>query len=304
MGRATPRAYGGAGMLLGGPPLEIDAHPANQRSFLGLSDLDQAAQQEVASAISRMEASIGIPVNLRFTLRGNLRQHVGLGTKTALLLAVLQAASIATGADLDVAELQALSGRGGASGIGINAFFDGGFLLDGGHRQDDVASLLPSSQREPRRVPPVLARLDVPEDWRFRLLLPAGHRIAGKTEVSFFERNIPIPADEVRQTISLLLQSVAPAVATRDLQTLREGLVGLHKCGFKRREIDAQSAEVRKLLAAAQKIAPAGLSSMGPLIYVVYHRDNKPPQLDQLAMRNGLTDLGVWPGRSSGFEYV
>lgn len=141
LGRATARAYGGAGFALEGPAFTVSAAGSSERSLVGFDSLDDDAYQEVQHALARLEAHVGHRLLYEFVLEGQVRQHVGLGTKTALILATLQAGALATGQDVPRSVLQTLSGRGGASGVGINTFFIGGLVIDSGHRQSRVPDL-------------------------------------------------------------------------------------------------------------------------------------------------------------------
>src|ERR1035441_9185942 len=142
-------------------------------------------------------------------------------------------------------QLQVLSGRGGTSGIGVNAFFKGGFLVDGEHISQRDDPFLPSRLRLGFEPPPTINRTRIPENWSFRLLLAPGRRLHGRGELEFFAQNTPIPAAEVFKTIALVYHGLIPAVASGDLHLLRETLQSIHKVGFKRRELTAQSVTVQ-----------------------------------------------------------
>jgi beta-ribofuranosylaminobenzene 5'-phosphate synthase len=304
LGRATARAYGGAGFALEGPAFAVSASISDEQSLIGFDSLDDQAYREVQDALARLEAHVGRGMPYEFVLQGRVRQHVGLGTKTALILATLQAATRVSGPELPMSVLQLLSGRGGASGVGINTFFTGGLVLDSGHRQGSVPDLFPSSARTPSEIPPVTARLPVPPTWRFRLFLPLGRRVSGWEEKDFFESAIPVARAEVLETIALLFNGLAPAIATEDLGALASCLSALHQTGFKKRELEAQTEEVRALLAEASALGPAGLSSLGPLVYAVYADGEVPDGLDRMAERFEAEDLGTWAARDNGFEVI
>lgn len=304
LGRATLRAYGGAGVLLEGPYLDIEAVLAPSPALVGFERIDKRGQSDIATAIGRLEAALPDSPSFQVSLLTDVHEHVGLGSKTAMIMAVLQASAAAGGYRLSRAEFQALSGRGGASGVGIHAFFEGGFVMDGGHPQADVPILHPSASREPVARPPLLTRLEVPACWRFRLVLPGGERLAGEAEATFFESATPVPAEEVLETIALLHHGIAPAIATGETQSLAKSLAAVQACGFKARELDAQPAIVRSLIAQCGRIGPTGLSSMGPLVFVIVESDAQEEELDAVIMAADAIDLGAWPARSSGFEII
>lgn len=113
-----------------------------------------------------------------------------------------------------------------------------------------------------------------------------------------------MPRAEVLETIALVTNGLAPAVATEDLDALAECLFAIHRTGFKKRELDAQTEEVRELLAEVSALGPAGLSSLGPLVYAVHAVDDVPSGLDRMAERFRAEDLGTWAARENGFEVI
>ncbi len=61
-------------------------------------------------------------------------------------------------------------GRGGRSGIGVATFEDGGFVVDAGHPTARFTTRPPDEGDW--TVPPVVARHDLPDDWRFLVVVP------------------------------------------------------------------------------------------------------------------------------------
>src|SRR5206468_1073340 len=105
--------------------------------------------------------------------------------KTSLILSVLTGLNALMRLGLSQKRLQTLSGRGGASGVGVHAFFEGGIIWDAGHPAEPRSKYVPSSVPGTRAIPPLLARLRFPERWRVALMLPAGSGVAGKEERAF-----------------------------------------------------------------------------------------------------------------------
>ena len=94
---------------------------------------------------------------------------------------------------------------------------------------------------------------------------------SGVDEAAFFRANTPVPIDDVFESIAIAYHSLAPAVMNADLPLLRVGISRISQLGFKKCEINGQSEDVRTLMAALfgyDKCA-VGMSSMGPLVYVI-----------------------------------
>ena len=73
--------------------------------------------------------------------------------------------------DLNALDMAKIVGRGGTSGIGVESFENGGFIIDGGHKRVEKPSFLPSSA-SPATPPPIIARYNFPLDWKIILAIP------------------------------------------------------------------------------------------------------------------------------------
>ncbi len=305
LGNATPRKYGGAGFALSGPSIVVQAVRSRRPELDNPETIDDRAARDLLLATQRLQRFVA-RATARIRILRMIPQHVGLGSKTALILGVLKAIDLEFNLGLSRETLQRLSGRGGTSGVGINAFFDGGFLVDGGHAAARSKGFSPSSARCRFRPPPIIFHCSIPVGWRFHLLLPTSKVYSAQGEVLFFERNTPITARDAWRSISVMYHAVAPAVLTDDLRGLRSALLEIHRAGFKKREVRGQSCAAQALLTEITESLPhpVGLSSMGPLIYVVAsERDTTlSSRLRQVCVRHGAKYLGNFAGRNLGFR--
>ena len=132
LGRGTPRTFGGVGFMIEQPATLVRARRSSVTEIDAIG-LRNDTVDHLTAIVHRLlqEHKVG-PAKINIEFRGV--EHVGLGSKTALSLAVLTAASAARSISVSKRQLQRHCGRGGASGIGINGFFTGGFLADAGHK--------------------------------------------------------------------------------------------------------------------------------------------------------------------------
>lgn len=172
MAGVTPRRYGGVGFFLEGPPTVVRARRSDSVTVRTEEELDKRTARAIRRGLAGLLRARNTACEVEIVQRPPV--HVGLGSSTSLILAVLRAA--ATSLEIDVAppELQALSKRGAASGIGVNGFFSGGWLWDGGHRVTGSATFLPSAYGASTEIPPVLASAPMPANWRVVTVLPQG----------------------------------------------------------------------------------------------------------------------------------
>lgn len=307
MGNVTARSYGGAGFTLSSPVTEIIATHSQRTSVQGLKKLDSIGRRDLVASLDRL-SKLKPSQTARLVIQNIPTQHVGLGTKSSLLLGSLAATTLVARETVSRKLLQKISGRGGASGVGVNAFFQGGFIADAGHDQKDCPTLGPSSGRTPGKIPPVVSRVNIPKRWVFYLLLPPGTRFSGQRERKFFEQNTPVPRSEVLDTIALLYHGVVPAVLGEDLALLKSSIAGLHEVGFKLRELRAQSEYARRLIAHFGNIesCAVGLSSMGPLVYVIADESDRSFGLEVGRACNKFKArlIETCKGRNRGFEVI
>lgn len=303
LGHATHRDHGGAGFYIDGLPIEVEVVGGREMQIIGIESLDVEGRRDIRQAIERIRRLRGLP-NFTVRLRNLLPQHVGLGSKSASVLGVVQAIDLALGLNLGREVIQKLSGRGGTSGVGVNAFYWGGFVVDCGHPASRILKFAPSSRRTSFRVPPVVCRLNIPSDWRFHLFLLNGRRLGSEAEVEFFRKNTPIPPREVLRSMAALYHGVVPAVLTGDLKLLKVSLGELQLTGFKARELRNQAISVRHFVRRVDETTDfaVGLSSLGPLVYVIGTRTSMIHAVTDLAEKFGGRLLGSFAGRNQGYE--
>ena len=301
----TQRRFGGAGFSLNTTPAIVNAATAGGNSLNGAPNLSERDRGDLKGYLQRLSGVMD--VCFRVEIESVMPQHVGLGSKTALLLAAGLACNAAAGGPLPPAELVRMSGRGATSGVGVNTSFTGGFVVDGGRRADrGSGSFGPSSAGGAGIAPPALVRLEFPAEWRIHLFLARGVRYCGRDEAAFFEANTPIATTDVWEVLAAVYHGLAPAVAEADLTALKVALAKLHTVGFKRREVDGQSRAVGRLLELLCNDLgmAAGMSSLGPLVYAITAAgDGRTRDMAHL-VADGADYLGCVGGRNRGYELV
>lgn len=300
----SARNFCGVGFSISGPPTSWRSEDSNYTRLNGISHLDDFALNDIHKVIHNLRArSVD---GFLATLESGPPQHIGLGTKTSLLLSLIVAINALKGLNLSNVDIQQISGRGGASGVGVNLFFCGGVIWDGGHASTETFKFLPSSAGSMTDVPPLLARWPFPDNWTVGLILPDDSTFSGERELSFFETATPIPADQALLTMSAVYHGVIPAFAMADLASLKRALEAVHSTGLKYKELHAQTGRTINAFNEIQSIprVAVGLSSLGPLIYCIFEKRDLECRtaLEALCVRKSARFLGVFSGCNSGFE--
>lgn len=163
------------------------------------------AAQRAEKCVSILCQALQVSDRLNITIETAIPEHVGLGSGTQMSLAIGAALNEFYGLGLTVREIAAVTDRGLRSGIGIGVFEQGGLVIDGGRGAKTVT-------------PPVLAHMDVPEDWRFILVFDQrGQGLHGQQEIQAFKELPPFPQSEAARLCYLLLMQGLPAVAENDI---------------------------------------------------------------------------------------
>lgn len=200
------RRFGSLGLAIDEFTIRVEVEPATGLRVDGGGE--RAA--ELARTCCR---AWGVAPAMHLRIDDAIPAHCGLGSGTQRALAIGAAIAGHAGRSIDAREIAGLLSRGARSGIGIGAFQQGGFIVDGGNRVDSPAP------------PPTISRLAFPEDWRIVLVLdPAGGGLHGVAEVDAFRRLPPFPAALAGALSRLVLMRILPSLAERDLDAFGEGL--------------------------------------------------------------------------------
>jgi beta-ribofuranosylaminobenzene 5'-phosphate synthase len=304
MGHASARAFGGIGLSIDRPQTVLEFEKSSSIELHGLDVLDDEGQDDINKVIDRLRSSLG-DFGFRVFLKSVPPQHVGFGSKTSLLLGLVAGINALAERNWSSPEMQRLSGRGGASGVGIHAFFTGGVVWDGGHATRSARELRPSGSMVALDLPPLMMRFPFPEAWRIVLALPAETPMTGEQEEQFFATNAPIPHVEALSTMAILYHGVLPSMSVVDYGGLTSALGELHRIGFKRRELHRWSAETKCCVQTLLRNGfAAGMSSVGPLIYVIIPKDDESVlrRVESICSTLDLEMFDVAEAWNSGYE--
>lgn len=264
------RLYGGIGLGLERPVLEVSAEPAD--AFV----VDHEGAEHAAR---RTTEHLDLEGGVRVEMGRTLPSHVGLGSGTRVALAVAEATALAHGACPNLRELAPVLGRGGRSGVGVATYLEGGFVVDAGHPATAFTETPPGTGEW--SVPPVVSRLELPDSWRVVLVVPDGHPgRSGATEEASIRTVVgdadPTIATEVASTV---VEKLLPAAAAGDLSTFGAAVTAIGRANGEW-YADLQGGRYRPSAAAIvdsltgePAVAGVGQSSWGPTVYALTNEE-------------------------------
>ncbi|HEY8084647.1 MAG TPA: beta-ribofuranosylaminobenzene 5'-phosphate synthase family protein [Methylophilaceae bacterium] len=261
--------HGGLGRRFGSIGLALDS-PSAEVMATARSDFTAEGEwaERVVQYAQDFAQKAGINGGAHFSVQGVIPRHAGLGSGTQMGLAVGSLLSALYGLGLTVQQIAAITERGARSGIGIGAFEQGGLLVDGGRGADTV-------------VPPILARMDFPAEWRVLLVMDdslAG--VHGAEEVAAFNMLPEFPAQHAARISHLTLMQLLPALAEQNLPAFGAAVTEIqHMIGDYfapaqggGRYASAAVAEAMQWL-EQRGISCLGQSSWGPTAFAIFAKD-------------------------------
>jgi beta-RFAP synthase len=265
------RRFGSLGLTLAALSTRLTVRPSYRLSVLG-------AERERATAFAAMMLERhALAGAVQVEVEEAIPVHAGLGSGTQLALAVTAGIAELFGIEWSPGELAALSDRGLRSGVGVGAFEQGGFIVDGGRGADT-------------RTPPVIARLPFPDDWRVLLVFDAERQgLSGASERSAFDGLAPMPAEIAAEMCRRVLMQLLPALAEREFAPFSAGIAVIQQlvgdCFAPYQGGRYSSPHVASVLAwlRAEGLAGVGQSSWGPTGFALFETEAEAQRLAEAA---------------------
>jgi beta-RFAP synthase len=210
------RRFGSVGLSLSGPAIRLRARLSGSLSVHGSDGGDvESALRYARMFYERPEVGELLADSgggCEIFLDETIPPHRGFGSGTQLALCVISALRRLHGLRRSPGEAAGIAGRGLRSGIGIEAFRSGGFIVDAGG--DGVGGAAPLT----------LFRRDFPERWRAVLVLPPDARgLSGVDERSAFA-NMEATHVPAREICHIVLMKLLPALLEERLDAFGAAL--------------------------------------------------------------------------------
>ena len=205
----TGRQYGGTGVMIAEPALELVIRSASRFTVEGpLANEVQASAERCVAAWGADE----MPA-CRVEVLSSPPRHAGLGSGTQLACAVATGLAAWCGRPTPTAgALAEWTGRGQRSAVGTYGFLQGGLIVEAGRLPQDPLS-------------PLLSRVAVPAAWRFILVRPdLTGGLSGEDEMRAFATLAPVPSATREALVREVDEHLLPALGVGDCQAFGESV--------------------------------------------------------------------------------
>jgi beta-RFAP synthase len=199
------RRFGGIGLAISDLKTRIAVRRAAPSRISGIEHV------RVGRYADRIRSALSLDAPHQIDVTETVPAHAGLGSGTALALAVAAGIRVLHGLPIDAPADAITLARGTRSGLGIGLFARGGLVVDGGRRPGDASAGVP-------RPAPIISRLGFPEAWRVLVVLdPARQGTHGADELAAFATLGVFPESDAAHLCRLVVMKALPALADQDL---------------------------------------------------------------------------------------
>jgi beta-ribofuranosylaminobenzene 5'-phosphate synthase len=205
------RRFGSIGLAIDGFETRLELREALSFEVLG-EERERAAQ-----IARRIAETLGLDTRKKLIISNAIPAHAGLGSGTQLALAIAAAFRRLAGLPLDAREDARLLDRGARSGVGVALFERGGLAVDAGRG--------PNTE-----VPPAVAWMNFPRDWRILLILDP--RVEGAHDEEERQAFAGLPrfsADAASEICRCTLMQILPGAAETDLEAFGDGVATIQE---------------------------------------------------------------------------
>jgi len=200
------RRFGSIGLAIDAFETCVELREAERFEILG-EERERGARLALCIA-----ERLGLDSAKKLIISSAIPAHAGLGSGTQLAMAIASAFRRLAGLPLDARVDARLLDRGARSGVGAALFEHGGLVVDAG--------IGPNAG-----IPPVVANVKFPPDWRVLLILdPRMEGAHGEAEKQAFARLPRMSPDSTGEICRRTLMQILPAAAERDFAAFGQGV--------------------------------------------------------------------------------
>ncbi|MDU1889157.1 MAG: hypothetical protein E6767_00585 [Dysgonomonas sp.] len=265
------RINGSIGFSISSPEIEVYYEKSNNIEIFDERELMFTKQEKdrLYNVLIETTKKLSLKNKIRCIIKGYALPHYGLGSNTAIYMSCIEALLILNEVKYNQNDIVAYSKRGGTSGIGINTYFEGGFIFDVGIKSNEQ-SLNPSSIADRNgKTPLVIHKCKLP-DWEIGICIPKYiQNKSEQEEVDFFKTYCPIEKKSIESILYEAVYGVTSSILENDYDVFCQSINTIQSTQWKYLE---RLLYGETLIELEQKIKIlgadcVGMSSLGPTLF-------------------------------------
>ncbi len=239
-----------------------------------------------------------------FKIQKFIPQHIGLGSGTQLSLGIGLLISDFNNLKLSLDQISLLLKRGLRSGIGIESFKSGGFIVDGGKK------------RGTKLIPQIIINHEWPTSWKIILILDKSSLgVSGGKEIQEFKKIKKVNSDIAKNNSIALVKNILPGLVEKNFNEFTKGLEiiqrNMSKIFYPKKK-KFTSLKIEKIFTFLKKnnVNGLGQTSWGPTGFVFCENLKKRNQLfyeiENYIKRHNISDITLERinGKNNGFRKI
>jgi len=266
------RINGGIGFSISTPHSDIHFEVSEEVEVIDerVLKLTEQEQERLYHVLMETINTFDFKKKIKCIIRGSALPHYGLGSGTTVYLSCIEALFILNKKEYNHNNVVLASKRGGTSGIGINTYFEGGFIFDVGIK-NSAQSFVPDSVITDRKneKPLVMHKCKLP-DWQIGVCIPT--YIQNKShheEVEFFKKTLPLDKASVDSILYEAVYGITASIIENDYEAFCKSVNTIQFTKWKYMERLLYGEDLIEL---EQKIKffgadCVGMSSLGPILF-------------------------------------
>lgn len=266
------RKNGGIGFSIDKPSMKCVFNPSENFAIYDKRTipLNKEEQSKLIIHLKSLRKKYKCERAFTCVIEGNIIPHYGFGSSTMLYLSVTEALLRLNGIKYDREQLVKESGRGGTSGIGINTYFEGGFICDIGIKNiHDQSTITPSSIAKNHQSPLVIYRHNMPQ-WEMGIcILKRVQTLSKQQEISFFKEVKGLKQTEINEILYHIVYGIVAAIEENEQDTFSQAIKNIQSTQWKLLERSNYGDEIEyaERILYQNGAKSVGMSSMGPLLF-------------------------------------
>lgn len=202
------RVFGSVGLTISKYKTKIQFKSSKKFQVYSLCDETKKAIENLITKLSKYYKLKPCEINVL----DSIPRHSGLGSGTQLALIIGKGLTEFSKNKFEIETICEILGRGNRSGIGIESFRNGGFIVDAGKKKNT-------------KIPPIIFNQKWPKPWKLLLVSDMKSKgIHGKKEIQEFKRISSTNKNNSLSNYKTLLSEILPSLIEKDFLTFCLGI--------------------------------------------------------------------------------